>query len=585
LSVLPIKTDQIAPWHLVCFSLAVLLTSIYFSLPALDGPLILDDRINIKIIDNFNKNEHYTVQLFFQDLHENGKLTRPLSLLTFALQHKDWPSNIYAFKSVNLLIHYLNAFLAGLLTYLLTKKIFFRSGANNILIFFAIACASLWLIHPIQQSTVYYVVQRMALLSGFFMLLGSITYIQLRPQLDLNRFNHFVILSFVIGIILALSILSKGNGLTLVFYLLLLEYFLRKKKIIGTQKEKYFILYSSLVYLIPLLFFIAFVSYKWEFLSSLGNMREFTPWERILTQSRILIDYLSYTLLPDVFYGGLFHDDYSISKGFFSPITTTLCIVAILLMLFLGWHYRTNHPVAFLGVTWFFISHIVESTFIPLELYFEHRNYIAILGMLWLIFYLIFLAYKKYPRITTYTALSYFTLILFFFWNGIQIWSSSHNIVVNWAQHRMLSPRAQNYHAFYWQARGEYQRGLDVFKKTHATMPRELSLRVAELLYNCQADRDTSSITPLLSGDISTKKYHIAIGNLFQLIMNEYKNGKCENLSNNLFKKILLNFSQHPSAPKIHISFFSKLNAGLKAELIKRHLENQGLKIIKIDGL
>jgi len=117
------------------------------------------------------------------------------------------------------------------------------------------------------------------------------------------------------------------------------------------------------------------------------RVRDFTMGERLLTEPRILLDYLQRILLPRA--GGLsvFHDDYPVSRGWLQPPATALAIAVIAAALASAWALRRRAPVFAFAVLWFFAGHLLESTVIALELYFEHRNYLPMVGPLFALAY------------------------------------------------------------------------------------------------------------------------------------------------------------------------------------------------------
>jgi tetratricopeptide (TPR) repeat protein len=67
---------------------------------------------------------------------------------------------------------------------------------------------------------------------------------------------------------------------------------------------------------------------------------------------------------------------YPISHTLFSPITTIISWGGIAALLITSSIYIRRHPLIWLAIFWFFINHLLESTFIQLEMAFVHRNYL-----------------------------------------------------------------------------------------------------------------------------------------------------------------------------------------------------------------
>jgi len=64
------------------------------------------------------------------------------------------------------------------------------------------------------------------------------------------------------------------------------------------------------------------------------------------------------------------------------PVSTLLGGLLLLGLLATAICTRRRAPLVALGILWFFVSHLLTSNVIALELAFEHRNYLALLGVL-----------------------------------------------------------------------------------------------------------------------------------------------------------------------------------------------------------
>ncbi|EIL91042.1 hypothetical protein [Rhodanobacter spathiphylli] len=110
--------------------------------------------------------------------------------------------------------------------------------------------------------------------------------------------------------------------------------------------------------------------------------RDFTLGTRLLSEARIVTDYISWTLLPTPDALSFYHDDFRISTGLLAPWTTLASIVFLVsLMALLPWLHR-RQPLAALGIALFLGCHLLTGTVLPLELTYEHRNYFASFGLL-----------------------------------------------------------------------------------------------------------------------------------------------------------------------------------------------------------
>ena len=149
-------------------------------LPGLRGPFVFDDYPNI-----LNNPPVALTELTPQALraaalsNTSGPLGRPLAALSFALDHYR-AGGFYplAFKLTNLAIHLLNV----LLVYALAGRLARRLGAGEMAPAVALFCALLWGLHPLQLTSVLYVVQRMTSLAATFTLAAMLCWLQARER-------------------------------------------------------------------------------------------------------------------------------------------------------------------------------------------------------------------------------------------------------------------------------------------------------------------------------------------------------------------------------------------------------------------
>ena len=90
--------------------------------------------------------------------------------------------------------------------------------------------------------------------------------------------------------------------------------------------------------------------------------------------------YLGQILLPlpdDMLF---YYDHIQAPQGLFSPPWTAISLAGLLALAALALTMRNRCPLVSLGILWFFACHSLTSNVIPLELAFEHRNYLALLG-------------------------------------------------------------------------------------------------------------------------------------------------------------------------------------------------------------
>ena len=334
----------------------------------LSGAFLLDDTPNLNVITQLPANPSLSDILNLATTGFAGILGRSVSIFSFLLQHESWPDP-RNFKLVNLLIHLVNGCLLALCCVLIGKQ--WRGKAIPI---FAIAAISfIWLAHPIQTSTVLYVVQRMTLLSATFSLLSILFYLLGRQFIIQNK-NVRGITLLLIGLVpfALLAVLSKENGVLIYLYVLVLEYTL----FASSEQPKALLRFRQGLLAVTVLIGVAGLIFVMPSTLEGYDLKPFSFSERVLTQLLVLTTYLASIaiLLPN--YYGVFHDDFANAQGL-SLILSMLFIFGLIVAAFAK---REKWPLLAFAVLWFFAGHALESTFFPLDYYFEHRNYLPLLG-------------------------------------------------------------------------------------------------------------------------------------------------------------------------------------------------------------
>jgi tetratricopeptide (TPR) repeat protein len=102
--------------------------------------------------------------------------------------------------------------------------------------------------------------------------------------------------------------------------------------------------------------------------------RGFTMAERLLTEPRVFLHYISLTVFP--FYTRYILDyDYPPSRSLVVPPSTLFGIAFIVLTLGLAVWLMKRNKILSLSIILFWLGHVVEGSFLNLELVFEHRMY------------------------------------------------------------------------------------------------------------------------------------------------------------------------------------------------------------------
>ena len=383
--------------------------------PALDGLLYVND---------------WPSALFYLSSGSGGPLGRPVALASFFIDASDYPESAAGFLMTNTVIHLLNVLLVALILQRLQRQ------CREILPdtpWFAPLTAGLWGILPILASTSMMVVQRMTSLSALFVLLGVWIYLWGRSRQE--RMRPVLITVFGIGACTLLALLSKENGALLPVFLLIME-----TTLLPANKEPASVWPRRILRTAIVAPSLGLAIYMLSLLPGSVTAhvtRPFSLSERLLTEPVILWDYLRMSFLPRLFALGPFHDDYPVYRA--SNLAPWFALVAWLSALGGALAYRRAYPVIAFGLLWYLGGHFIESTWIPLELYFEHRNYLPILGPVIAVSCLFSQAPLK-ATLKTGIAGIYFAFLAFVLWQTTSIWGNRE--LELWARQHPASPRA-----------------------------------------------------------------------------------------------------------------------------------------------
>jgi tetratricopeptide (TPR) repeat protein len=275
--------------------------------------------------------------------------------------------------------------------------------------YFCFFVTALWALNPVQTNAVTYIVQRMTSIATFFYIAALTFYV--RGRLAATLKSRFLSYAFFVGMALC-AFLSKENSYMLPAAVLLVEWMFITPDVLVRlfRKLKW---YNWIVIFLLVAAFVPLLEQRWTgILNSYDNVRPFSLEERLLTQARVVLYYLSLLMFP---WPGRMNFDYDffLSTSVLSPPTTLLSLIILVLLLFWSFRRRKQYPLIVFGIYWYFLNLLIESTVIPLELVFEHRLYLSSVG-----FYIfglavldLFVAYLK-ERHSSREVMQIFVLVL-----------------------------------------------------------------------------------------------------------------------------------------------------------------------------
>jgi len=515
------------------FFVLLIVTGLYWQ--GQGGGFLFDDLPNLQPLATLNKTGGFDDTLVFVLEGESGALGRPISLFSFALQAESWPFYPWDFKYVNLMIHLLNGCLVFWLILLLGRCLALSERQSLLL---ALLTSSIWLLHPLQVSTVLYVVQRMTQLSALFTLVGLLIYLYGRQFLANNQLKAgFFWMSVGVAVGGTLATLSKENGILLIFYVLALEFTLLQR----LSKPRTWHIWASIFLYLPLFLLSLYFVTHIDSLLRTYEVRHFTLEERLLTQPRVLIDYLLKILLfkPNDF--GLFHDDFVISRDLWTPPTTLMAIGFLGSMLGIAIIKRLQMPIFALAVFWFLAGHLLESSFIGLMLYFEHRNYLPMLGVIFAVIYGLLWAFDTIVtpwlrKIAILFSILWFILFPSITWLQTDLWSKPFQQMLFWARQNPGSIAAQAQAITFFQQRGYYSEAEKYVKFMLQEFPEKSAPYLYWLNLACLSEQIKMPHLPPIIKHFQTSQYDQIVPELLRLLVKRRTSPHCQLSSETLDK-------------------------------------------------
>ena len=417
--------------------------------PGLSGPFLFDDHVHI--VKNANiAIEDLSPASLRQAWHASlaqGFASRPLAMLSFGINHATTGTSPVGFKTTNLALH----LLCGIAVYLVAVRLarLYGLAANQTELAchahsIALLTAAIWLLHPLNLTPVLYVVQRMTILSTLGITLGLLLYLTGRQRMYLARRGGklLVLLSFVPA---GIAFLAKENAVLYPLLIAAIEWTLLRQLSTGDGGRRFMqVVMIGLVVLPVAIGCVYYLAHLESFLRGY-EIRPFSLAERLLTEARVLWFYVQLLLLPDITQLGFFHDDIPISKGLFQPPGTLPALAALIALGLAAVVLAKRYPVPAFGILFFLAGHSLESTVLPLELVFEHRNYLPSIGPIfalatgagWL------LARQRMKSTVWLSSIAIVVSLAAVTHLRARDWSSLIDVTLSEVDHHPNSPRAQ----------------------------------------------------------------------------------------------------------------------------------------------
>ena len=295
---------------------------------------------------------------------------RPVANISFALNYYLHGLEVRGYHYVNIFIH----LLTGIILYYFLKvtlNLPCHKDRYNKSQFISFFTALIWLVHPLHIQSVTYIVQRMNSMAALFYIMAMLFYVKARLNPERTKRILFFSIAFISGL---LALGTKQNTITLPIFIILYEwYFFQNFRLKISRKNIFWIAAICLVFFTVLYFYLG--TFSLSGILTGYDRREFSLIERLLTQPRVILHYISLLVIPAPSRLNLDYD-FSISYSLLTSPSTIIAIILLTGVLGFALYFMKNNRLYSFCILWFLGNLVIESSVMPLEMVYEHRTYL-----------------------------------------------------------------------------------------------------------------------------------------------------------------------------------------------------------------
>ncbi len=501
--------------------IAVLLFVVFALAPGVNGAFFYDDFPVFNQLADVTQGR-LSVWDFMASGFNAGVLGRPLPMISFLWPPSAYPDHTQTIFAINIVLHALNTLVVGLLAYRIGQIL-----KSPHALWLGIFTAALWGLAPIQAATVLIAVQRMASLSALFVWLGLLLWViglqRAMASPDQGRVMQAVGL---VGMTI-LAAFSKENGVLLPLFAGVMEATLFANLALPDRRAR------GLLYMATISVVFGYLLYS---LWSSGGVyweRAFNVWERVITESVVLFEYLRQTLAPRFLDIHPFHDAHPVIRSISTHPEAGVALLAWFTLAVLAWLYRKRWPMAALAVLWYLAAHLLESTVLSLELYFEHRQYVAWFGPALALAWGALHVPLRYQKAALVGLVVYVLILGFLMRQTAVLWGNPAVAARVWFEANPKSPRAAEHLVVVYIHEGQTDKAFETHRQHVEICPECLNSLTLLTKLSCELGKD-SDVKQFVALFFERAQKVPTIGNTAEtlhIINDSVKSNRCRALS------------------------------------------------------
>ena len=515
----------------------------------LSGAFLLDDYATLPMLEQWGQINNLEKLKQFVGSGFTGPTGRPVALFTFAVQSGQWPDSPFHFLLVNLVIHLVSAVLLFFLVRLIAHGLKLNEYLSTWLPVFV---SLLWAAHPLNVSAVLYIIQRMVLLSTLFNLAALISYLIAREYCLTGNIKKALVWFTIAGFTALMALFSKEIAVLIPLQLLLLEAMFSWQGKRETSPLLRAVFWFGIVIpccIVVLYIFELLVRNIYTFFltgDELFSRRSFTVFERLLTQSRVVGDYLLAIIIPKSQSAGVFHDGYLVSTSLFKPVSTLVWSLIHLSLVVGAFVFRRKLPLLAFGILWFYVNHLVESTVVMLELKFEHRNYLPGMGILLAVAYSL-LVMPVSHRIRAISVGAVFFVCVAVLALRASLWGNPEKAVLVWVNENKNSVRAnENAAMFYSNKTDSYEIVSGLLRRAVEISDDDPVMELKFISYACPFDRELKVDVSQINHKLAVSEVNWQLVGVMDALLGKMIAGSCNQIELKDYRKLLASVKENP---------------------------------------
>jgi hypothetical protein len=214
--------------------------------------------------------------------------------------------------------------------------------------------------------------------------------------------------------------------------------------------------------------------------------------------------------------------------------------------------YFRRSPFLCFAIAWFLLAHLTEASVIPLELKYEHRNYLPMVGLLiGLVLFFSQTFSKPWQKLIPSVFLLACMITTF---SSVKLWATPLLQSEIWRAEHPSSMRAIQFAASDWLVRGDVERASKILEQGMEYHPQLISLSLQLLRLQCMSDTVNPELVNRLQSIVSSGKVDFAIPETLQEFIQTLGSTKCSELTLEGSLTIIDNIVDNPyldTAPRL----------------------------------